>query len=165
MEQITDGVTLAARTPTSQVLTTAVIQARSHNRQYIECRALLDTGSSANFITEEFATTLNLPKRTCAIPVGTISDQTTYTQNVVCTEIASCINGYRRELSFLTVPRISDLIPSNTIRRDAIKIPPNARLANPAFHKPAPINVLLGSGPILASLCIGQYNLSSSSST
>ncbi|CAK9813845.1 hypothetical protein ANTPLA_LOCUS8006 [Anthophora plagiata] len=63
-------------------------------------------------------------------------------------------------MTFLALPKISSLIPSEPIDRSSIKIPHNIKLADPHFHRPAPIEALLGVGAALSLLCIGQINLS-----
>lgn len=61
----------------------------------------------------------------------------------------------------MTIPCISNLIPNEPIQREHLEIPSNLLLADPEFHKPAPVQLLLGSGPTLSFFCIGQINLSS----
>lgn len=51
-------------------------------------------------------------------------------------------------------------MPAKAIPRDQIKIPKNIKLADPNFYKPTPIDILLGSGPTLSLLSIGQIKLS-----
>ncbi|XP_043591764.1 uncharacterized protein LOC122571743 [Bombus pyrosoma] len=40
-----------------------------------------------------------------------------------------------------------------------MQIPRNLQLADPRFHRPAPIEILLSAGPTLASLCVGQLDI------
>ncbi|XP_076660587.1 uncharacterized protein LOC143363945 [Halictus rubicundus] len=51
-------------------------------------------------------------------------------------------------------------VTNQEIDRGTIKIPPNLHLADPEFHRPAPIDLLLGSGTALSILCVGQIVLS-----
>lgn len=53
-----------------------------------------------------------------------------------------------------------DFIPSETFPRDAIKIPANIRLADPDFHLPHSVDLLIGSGATLSLFSIGQIDLS-----
>ncbi|XP_050494523.1 uncharacterized protein LOC126875676 [Bombus huntii] len=46
------------------------------------------------------------------------------------------------------------------VDRSIIHIPRNLQLADPRFHRPAPIEILLSAGPTLASLCVGQLDIS-----
>ena len=67
--------------------------------------------------------------------------------------------SYERTITFLVIPAISTLIPSQHIDRSTLEIPKNINLADPRFHVPGPIDVLLSSGTTLASMCVGQINL------
>lgn len=141
-------------------MTSATVYALNKDRQPIICRALLDTCSSANFMTDNLAASLQLPKKRCSVPVGGLNNLTTMTRDVVTLTIRSTQNSFEKTLSFLTLPRISDLVPSEAIPRESFCIPANIRLADPDFHKPAPVDLLLGAGPTLSLLSIGQINLS-----
>jgi len=69
-------------------------------------------------------------------------------------------NGFSKDLTCLTIPAITDLIPSETFPRDLIKISSNIRLADPDFHVPRSVDLLFGSGATLSLFAIGQINLS-----
>lgn len=75
------------------------------------------------------------------------------------TIIASHHTGFKKELEFLIVPRICSLLPSEQIDRDLLSIPHNIRLADPEFHKPAPVQALIGSGTALSILSVGQLKV------
>ena len=51
------------------------------------------------------------------------------------------------------------------IDRSALQIPKNLKLADPTFHIPSPIEILLSSGPTLTSLCVGQIKIPQSIDT
>ncbi|KAJ8914709.1 hypothetical protein NQ315_017418, partial [Exocentrus adspersus] len=72
---------------------------------------------------------------------------TTYTKYVIRLTIYSIHNKFEKT-------------PGEPMNRDYLKFPANLPLADPEFHKPAPVDLLLGSGPTLSLLCIGQINLS-----
>ncbi|XP_043263445.1 uncharacterized protein LOC122403778 [Colletes gigas] len=78
----------------------------------------------------------------------------------VTATINSRISKYQRTLTFLTIPQISSLIPDQSIDRATITIPKNLKLADPNFHRPAPVDLLLGSGAALSVLSVGQIDLS-----
>ncbi|XP_058809943.1 uncharacterized protein LOC131675115 [Phymastichus coffea] len=52
-----------------------------------------------------------------------------------------------------------ELVPNETFPREKFNIPKNIKLADPQFHIPRPVDVLLASGPTLSSLAIGQIRL------
>ncbi|XP_058802052.1 uncharacterized protein LOC131670457 [Phymastichus coffea] len=69
-------------------------------------------------------------------------------------------NDFKRTLSFLVVPNISDSVPNDSIPRERLKIPSYIRLADPEFHKPTHVDMLIASGTTLSLFCIGTINLS-----
>ncbi|XP_066596575.1 uncharacterized protein [Prorops nasuta] len=112
---------------------TAEVQLRDKEGNFIRCRALLDTCATANFLTENMARKLKLQIESCNLTVSAIDD------------IKTAANG---------------LIPNDIFPRENIKIPSNLRLADPKFHLPQGIDLLIGAGATLSLFCIGQINLS-----
>ncbi|XP_043284935.1 uncharacterized protein [Venturia canescens] len=60
----------------------------------------------------------------------------------------------------LVIPKIADNVPNEVFPREAFHIPKNMKLADPKFHLPQKIDVLIGSGTTLSLLSIGQCDLS-----
>lgn len=52
------------------------------------------------------------------------------------------------------------MVPSETFPRHLIKIPSNIKLADPEFHLPRSVDLLIGAGTTLSLFSIGQINLS-----
>ena len=73
--------------------------------------------------------------------------------------ITSTDGAYERTFTLLVITTISTLIPSEPIDRSTLVIPRNRKLAGSRFYLPAPIDVLLSSGSTLASIYVGQINL------
>nr|XP_033203163.1 uncharacterized protein LOC117164328 [Bombus vancouverensis nearcticus] len=143
----------------NDLVITAQINILNDKQQPIRCRALLDTGSSMNFITEELAKSLKIRQNKCSVPIGALDTLTTTSKRHITATITSTDGTYTRTLTFLIIPTISTSIPSEPIDRSTLEIPKNLKLADPRFHLPAPIDVLLSSGSTLASMCVGQVNL------
>ena len=121
---------------------------------------MLDTGSSMSFMTEKLANSLGMKQRRCAIPIS--DNLTTTAKRYATANITFTDKIYKQALKFLIVPTRSTLIPSELIDRSRLAIHRNLKLADPRFHSPAPIDVLLSSGSTLASMCIAQINLTQS---
>ncbi|XP_025997408.1 uncharacterized protein LOC113005754 [Solenopsis invicta] len=153
---------LAAISPAiaPQLMTTAKVFVRNGESNLIPCRALLDACATANFITEDFAKILSLPIASCAIPIGAINAMNTVSKGVVRITIQSTHNESSKNLTCLLVPTIADWVPSEVFPRETITIPANIKLADPEFHLPRPINLLIGSGATLSLFSIGQIDLS-----
>ena len=73
--------------------------------------------------------------------------------------ITSTDGAYERTFTFLVITTILTLIPSEPIDRSTLVIPRNLKLADPRFYLPVPIDVLLSSGSTIASIYVGQINL------
>lgn len=141
-------------------MVTAKINVRNNSNQLIECRTLIDTCATSNFITEDFARRLGFQCQKCSIPISVLDGRTTLSRGLITTTISSRTTGYNRLVTFLIVPTISNFVPQEPIQRNMILIPKNIKLADPDFHKVAPVDMLLGTGIALSLLSIGQIDLS-----
>lgn len=137
-------------------MTTAVVQVYDYQKKLHKCRLLLDTCSTANFISEGFAKKLQLNKKKCSVPVGALNNMNTISKFSLSLTFKSSYTEYKKSLEFLTIDKIADLIPSEIISRESFKIPSGIKLADPEFYKPASVDMLLGTGPTLSLLCVGQ---------
>ncbi|XP_074094323.1 uncharacterized protein LOC141524383 [Cotesia typhae] len=146
--------------PRFQLMMSALIHLRDFDGKFIQARALLDTCATANFITEDLTNKLKLPIQNCAIPIGAVNGMQTFSKHLIQVVCKSLNSKFQKSLSFLTVSKITDLSPNEVFPRDKIHIPNNITLADPLFHLPRPVDVLIGSGTTLALLSIGQINRS-----
>lgn len=153
--------TFVVNSLTNDIMVTASLHVLDKDRRFVECRGLLDTCSTTNFMTETLADRLKLRRKLCQVPIGALNSMTTYSKEMTTTDIKSRINEFQKTLTFLIVPEISSSIPDQPIQRDLIHIPANISLADPDFHKPAPVDILLGAGTTLSLLSVGQIQLSS----
>ncbi|KMQ89917.1 pao retrotransposon peptidase [Lasius niger] len=113
------------------VLSTALIEVYDRRGRTHRCRALLDSGSQINFITRRLAEELDLVQGETNMTITGINQAQTHSRRI--TNV------------FL---KINDL-----------KIPNNIRLADPQFHVPAEIDMLIGAEIFWQLLCIGQVYL------
>lgn len=91
--------------------------------------------------------------------INAIDTMNTESRGRVQITIQSLRNDFRKNLLCLTIPTISDAIPAETFLRDSIKIPANIKLADPEFHLPRAVDLLIGAGTTLSLLSVGQINL------
>lgn len=133
---------------------------RDNKHNLIKCRALLDTCATANFISNSIVKRLGVRTVTQSIPISAINAMSSESKGVLQIMIQSTQSNYCKSLKCLTLPAIADLIPSEIFPRDTIKIPANIKLADPEFHLPRPIDLLIGSGATLSLFSFGQVNLS-----
>lgn len=93
--------------------------------------------------------------------IGALNEITTISKYAITTTLKSLHNGYQKILECLVVPVITSFTPDQQIDRKRVNIPSNLQLADPEFHIPAPIHLLLSAGVALSCLCVGQIKLSS----
>lgn len=147
-------------TATPQLLTSALVYVSDCKNNLVKCRALLDTCSTTNFISESVVRRLGIPVVANSMPIGAINATSTKSRGLVRATVQSIHDDFRKELTCLIVSTITELVPSETFPREAIKIPSNIKLADPNFHLPRPVDLLIGSGTTLSLFRIGQINLS-----
>ncbi|XP_043471057.1 uncharacterized protein LOC122504184 [Leptopilina heterotoma] len=145
---------------TSQVLlSTAVIKMRASDNSLKQARVLLDNGSQSNFITENFAKSLNLPTKKINLPVEGLNQIETRINQSINTQIFSKHSNYKENVEFLVIPQICNLLPNQFIDRCALTIPHNIQLADPEFYKPNHIDALLGVEIFYDLLMLGQIEI------
>ncbi|XP_063991170.1 uncharacterized protein LOC135169801 [Diachasmimorpha longicaudata] len=151
--------TLITHPPSDQIVLSAMVNILDQNKQPMKFRVLLDTASTANFITESLAQRLKVPKIKYSVPVGALNDLATCTKHLITATIQSTNGKCETNVQCLTIPVISHLIPTQPIPRDVFTLPSNIQLADPDFYKPRPIDMLLGSAPSLDLFTTGQYHI------
>ena len=80
-------------------------------------------------------------------------------KNNVNITISSTNNNYKRDISCLVIPRITDNISNISFSKTILKIPTNIQLADPNFNKSDTVDVLIGSLIFWELLCGGQVRL------
>ena len=133
----------------SPLLGTAQVRIRDRGGDWHFCRVVVDPGSQVNLITSSLANRLSLFRRRCPFQVsGVGSSSLNSVQGLVSCGIAPLhADDFRSSVVHFdaaVVARITSEMPRSVV-------PPHVRsafnhilLADPDFHKPAPIDVLLG---------------------
>lgn len=142
------------------LLSTALIRVQDASGQWHAARALLDSGSEINLVTNRLALKLNCPfqPNACAIQgIGTMKQQT----NVcITTNIASRISDFKAGLTCFVMDRITVPLPHSFVDPEGLNIPKQqARsLADPNFNMPGDIDLLIGAQ--LFYTIVGQGHIS-----
>ncbi|XP_063827544.1 uncharacterized protein LOC135076951 [Ostrinia nubilalis] len=145
-----DNVVLASDTSTVHhttsshiLLSTALVKVVSEGKK-VDARILLDNGSTANFITSSFCDRLRLPRRSASSTVTGINSQSS-TSTQSCNLVIESNNGdYKAEIDCFILPQITKPLPLSVIDTTKIQIPSNIHLADPSFHIPSAIDILVG---------------------
>ncbi|XP_062704069.1 uncharacterized protein LOC115264003 [Aedes albopictus] len=148
------------------LLSTAVVLIVGHGGVPVKCRALLDSGSDSHVLSEKLANQLMLKKNRIDIPISGLNDIQTKVKYVVSTQIRSRVNSYTTsELDFLVVPKITSSLPLVEVDTTSWKIPEGVKLADPSFHVPGEVDLIIGNEIFFDLVKIGRLKLENSAIT
>ncbi|KAH8344972.1 hypothetical protein KR084_010591, partial [Drosophila pseudotakahashii] len=133
---------LAASDSDQVILATAIVKIKDQLGSYHMARALLDSGSQVNFITENLANTLKLPKSRKDINLIGIGKTKSAIRHAVQTDIASRLNSFETMTELSILKSITSYQPERLVEN--VNIPSHINLADPLFHKPQRVDLLLG---------------------
>ncbi|XP_055542517.1 uncharacterized protein LOC129728126 [Wyeomyia smithii] len=98
---------------TSVFMLTAYIRVKDTDGNYHHARALLDCASEANFVTESLAQRLRLKRAPANIDVYGISQSVKKVKQQVPIVISSRVRSYRSSMTFLILPSLTRILPTN----------------------------------------------------
>ena len=130
--------------PKQVLLSTAIVLLKSSTNKYVECRALLDSGSQSNFVTINLAKRLGVASEQVNVPVSGINSAKSVVTHKIVTTMKSRLNNYNKSLEFLVIPSITNNLPAQHIDISLWNIPKHCTLADPGFNCPSPIDLLIG---------------------
>ncbi|XP_039303404.1 uncharacterized protein LOC120357308 [Solenopsis invicta] len=141
------------------LLSTAIIKVKNNGGNYIEGRALLDSGSQSNFITREFFKRLNLKSTDDKVKINGVNEGVSSATKSVNIKIASRFGTFGTELECIILKQITPMLPTSECDTIKLSIPENIRLADPSFHVTGQIDILIGTDIFWDLFCIGQIKL------
>ncbi|XP_073839184.1 uncharacterized protein isoform X2 [Musca autumnalis] len=152
-------VSFVARSFRRAIIPTAVILMKDNCGSFHTVRALLDSCSELNFISEETARRLKLKFRPFSQEISGIAEVRTSIKFSVDTTIKSRSSSFEWSSSFAVTKTISSRQPGELMNTSQWKIPPNIELADPSFFKPERIDVLLSAEVFFDLLLDGKISL------
>ncbi|XP_061387580.1 uncharacterized protein LOC133322632 [Musca vetustissima] len=152
-------VSLVARSFKRAIIPTAVILMKDNCGSFQTVRALLDSCSELNFISEETAKRLKLKFRPFSQEISGIGEVRTAIKFSVETTIKSRSSSFEWSSCFAVTKSISSRQPGELMNTSQWKIPQNIELADPLFYKPQRIDVLLSAEVFFDLLLDGRISL------
>ncbi|KAL0871503.1 hypothetical protein ABMA27_005221 [Loxostege sticticalis] len=142
------------------ILTTALVYVSDHLNRRHTLRALLDSGSQSNFISEKAFSLLNLPMHSTNMQVIGFNNNSSTIDNYCNLQIESRTRPYKRQLTCLIVPTICNL-SRISVNKNLLRIPQFCEhdLADENYCDPGEIDILLGVELFYEILCEGQHKL------
>lgn len=129
-------------------LPTAQVHLYSQNNKLFKLRALLDTGSASSFLSKKFESLFPVCSNSPSLNLkGLASQPLGSTLGAVKISISSRFHSIPSlSLRVYLIPSISSVIPSsfNSEVLEHLSPEDSARLADPEFHVPAGVDILLG---------------------
>lgn len=141
------------------LLSTAMLDVIAADGHRHSLRALLDSGSQASFITEKAASLLMLRRFHSPVNITTFaSSSTTLVKGKATITILPC-NKLSPSVSVdtLIVPKITGLTPQVPITHETWTHVENLPLADPSYHLPGHIDLLLGADLFPSLILTGQH--------
>lgn len=151
--QSTSALVVKGQSQMTVLLSTVLLDVHAANGRCQSFRALLDSGSQASFITEKVVDTLMIPRRQSPINITTFASTTSArVKGKSSVTITPC--GQRTptfSLDVLIVPVITGPTPQLPITPRTWSHIKDLTLADPSYHTPGAIDLLLGADilPIL----------------
>ncbi|XP_036345643.1 uncharacterized protein LOC118754877, partial [Rhagoletis pomonella] len=140
------------------ILATALVLVKDASGCYKIGRALLDSCSQVNFVSDQFAQALRLPRKRSHMEIRSIGESQTQIKHRTSTTIKSRFGEFELPLDFCVTSNIA-YHPDTEIDISSWKLPQNTPLADEGFNKAHPIDLLLGTEAFFDILSIGQVRL------
>ncbi|XP_058465271.1 uncharacterized protein LOC131438898 [Malaya genurostris] len=127
------------------ILSTAQVLVHGRGDSLVKCRALLDSGSDSNIISEKLAAKLNLRMTSVDFPISGLNNIETRVKHQLATSFHSCNNPFESKImDFLVVPRVTSNLPIFKIDSRSWSIPAGIRFADPLFYSPGEVDMIIG---------------------
>ena len=147
--------------PSEVVLATAIVDAIDGNGKSHACRIMLDSGSQPHVVTNKFANKIGIKKVAVDIPLQAVDNLATSIKYTATATIRSRYNNQEHRLSLFVVTDIGSTMLTLPIDRSSFTIPQDLFLADPGFHNPAEVDVILGAQYFYRFLRSGQIPITS----
>ncbi|XP_065074762.1 uncharacterized protein LOC135698632 [Ochlerotatus camptorhynchus] len=130
---------------TSQVLlATAVVIVEDDVGSRYHARALLDSGSESNFVSERLTQRMKVIRNKVDVSVLGIGQGATKVKHTVQAVIRSRISDFSRDMRFLVLPKVTANLPTTSINTEWWILPNGIELADPAFFTSKEVDMVLG---------------------
>ncbi|XP_011881685.1 PREDICTED: uncharacterized protein LOC105569657, partial [Vollenhovia emeryi] len=153
---VTATTSLATRNCQNVMLSTALVHAYDINGTRIPCRALLDSGSQANFISRGYADRLGVESRVSNISISGVGGTVTKATQIAQVRIQSRTGPFSAKINCIVTDQVTDRLPAVTLKRKDFDIPRNITLADPTFNIASDIDMLIGAELFWSVISVGQ---------
>ena len=150
---------VSSSNPKFVFIATALVEIVDKDGGSIVARALLDSGSQLNFITNSLIKRLGVETHFSVVNIKGIACASTSSSKSSSITFYSRINKFSAKIDVQLLPKISDRQPTLRIDPSTWQIPSNIKLADPMFYEPHEIDLLLGADIYFKLQSIGQIEI------
>ncbi|XP_062713268.1 uncharacterized protein LOC134290212 [Aedes albopictus] len=130
--------------PATVLLQTAVIKIFDNHGHHHWARALLDSASQLSLVTENLVQKLQLPRHSDRQEIGGVGNSIVVSYHAVLVRMGSRCSDFVADARCHVLKKITRELPVRCIDTSPWNIPSNLTLADPQFHEPGPIDLLIG---------------------
>ncbi|XP_037049617.1 uncharacterized protein LOC119083910 [Bradysia coprophila] len=143
-------------------LATAIINVIGSNGQPCQARALLDSGSQINIITQKLCNKIKAKSSQSSLKINGVGSSQVESTKRASFVIKSMASGFEANLEAFVLKEVSTCQPLNEVNTSRWKIPKNINLADPNFNIPAAIDIIIGGELFFKLISIGQIEIGKS---
>ncbi|XP_065088037.1 uncharacterized protein LOC135709573 [Ochlerotatus camptorhynchus] len=126
------------------LLLTAQVNLVDCNGQFVPCRAFLDCGAQVNLLSLPMYEKLGFQGKSVDVRIFGVSDTQSKSNRFVTVDMQSMYSDFRLSLNCFVTPKITGLLPCKPINVSDLKLPCGFQLADPNFHRPSEVDLLIG---------------------
>ncbi|XP_055600806.1 uncharacterized protein LOC129749761 [Uranotaenia lowii] len=126
------------------LLATAVVLLEDEMGNRYPARALLDSGSESNFMSERLSQRLKMSRKRVDVAILGIGRTSTRVKHKVQAVVRSRVNNYFKEMEFLVLPKVTVDLPTATVSTNEWSFPNGIELADPSFFESRMVDLVLG---------------------
>ncbi|XP_055623310.1 uncharacterized protein LOC129766736 [Toxorhynchites rutilus septentrionalis] len=130
--------------PATVLLSTALVKVYDSTTNFVWARALLDSGSELNFVSERLVQTLQLKRTREFIPISGVGLSSTTSKYSTIIRVQSQRADFEDHWKFHVLSKITMQLPNKLVDINDFTLPSDATLADPSFNKPGRIDLILG---------------------
>ncbi|XP_062703568.1 uncharacterized protein LOC134286023 [Aedes albopictus] len=134
-----------AKVSSSQILlATAIVLVEDDQGSRYPARALLDSGSECNFISESLSRLMKISAKKVDISIQGVGQTNTRVTRKIEATVKSRTSEYSRSMEFLILPNVTACLPTATVKINGWNLPQEVELADPEFFRSRKVDIVLG---------------------
>lgn len=141
------------------LLLTAMVNLLDKSGHLVPCRAFLDCGAQTNLLSISMYKKLGFDGVPVHVDIVGVSSTRSKSNRIVDVNLRSLCSAYKTTLKCLVMETITSPLPCKPIDIAQWNIPSNIQLADPNFHVPAAVDLLIGLSHFFELLKIGHIVL------